>query len=177
MSKQTAILLLVLLAAMLALVMWSFFVPGSMDATARPHPEIPTMLQSAGTAASSPTMVLIGSLFGMLTVAIFGLCVWVGLLKGGKENALGRWVLGAFVVYALIFAALFWTYTGFIDNPSDSRFTAAFPETTAWMVYGVWFFPLVFVGLYMGLFKRYLLTQEDTEAFSTIVQRSNESEG
>lgn len=177
MSKQVAVLLLGLLISMLGLVIWSFFVPGSMDGTAEAHKEITGMLQSKGNAVDNPLMVLIGSLLGILAVSVIGINVWVGVLKGGQENTLGRWMLRAFGIYVLIFGAISWTYLGFIEDPITTQFIGAFPIPSAIMIYGVWFFPLVFVGLYTFMFKTHVLTHKDVQTFRDMVQQSGEAEG
>ena len=134
------------------------------------------MLNSTGVAAETPMMVVLGSLFGILTVAFIGLLVWGGLLKGGKETPLARRMLIAFGGYILVFVALFWTYSRYIFDPFGSGTFGGFPVTTAWLMYGVWFFPLVFVWLYASMFNKWVLDAEDIKRFDQLIKQGENKE-
>lgn len=178
MPRHIAIIILALLLLMLALIGWSFFIPGSMEGTAQPHPDVPAMLQSKALAAETPIVIVLGSVFGVLSLAVMGLVGWAGLLKQGKETPLARWMLIAFGGYILVFMALFLTYSGYVNDPYSSSIFGGFPVPTAWMMYGAWFFPLVFIGLYSFLFKKWVVNEADMAQFEALLQqRRADNEG
>lgn len=45
------------------------------------------------------------------------------------------------------------------------------------MIYGMWLFPLVFVGLYMALFDRWVLTDQDLARFDDLVKENRQRGG
>ena len=45
------------------------------------------------------------------------------------------------------------------------------------MIYGMWLFPLFFVGLYMALFDRWVLTEEDLARFQELMEAKGQQGG
>ncbi len=51
----------------------------------------------------------------------------------------------------------------------------SFPRPTAWMLFGVWPFPIYFMAVYYILFDRWYYTQEDEKHLEEIVARRRQT--
>ena len=169
-------LLLGLLVALLLTIGVSFLMPASTQPTAQVHPEAPSLLQSTGGLAERPATLWLGYVMGLLMIGIMAVAVWIGLRKRDGATPLNRWMMAAFAGYALVFTALVAAYASYTGSP-EAVFFAGFPAPTAWMIYGMWLFPLVFVGLYMTLFDRWVLTDQDLARFDDLVKENRQRRG
>ncbi len=176
MSRVVFRLFLALLVALLLIIGVSFLMPGATQPTAQVHPEAPSLLQSTGGLAERPATLWLGYVMGLLMVGIMAVAVWIGLRKRDGATPLNRWMMAAFAGYALVFTALVAAYASYTVSP-EAVFFAGFPAPTAWMIYGMWLFPLVFVGLYMALFDRWVLTDQDLARFDDLVKENRRRGG
>jgi len=162
-------ILMTLSLVLLLVIAVAFLLPGATDPTAVPHPEIPLILQSTAGSAVDVFTPWIGFVLELLMVSIIAVCVWIGLRKNGKTTTLNRWMGGAFVVYALLFLVMSITDIWYMQG-EKAHFFGGFPVPTAWMIYGIWTFSLVFVAFYASMFNRDILTEADMERFHELVQ-------
>ena len=164
-------LLLGLSAALTGVMGLSYLLPTATQPTARLHPDVPSLLQSTGGLADQPEVLWLGYIVGLLILAVMAVCVWIGLRKKETGTPLTRWMMVGFAGYALVFTGLTLTYAPY-TGASEVPFFGGFPLPTAWMVYGMWFFPLILIGLYMVLFDRWVLTEEDQARFQKLVEEN-----
>jgi len=176
MSRAVFRLLLGLLVALLLTLGVSLLMPASTQPTAQVHPVAPSLLQSTGGLAEHPATLWLGYVMGLLMIGIMAVAVWIGLRKRDRATPLNRWMRAAFVGYALVFTALTVTYASYTGDP-ETAFFGGFPAPTAWMIYGMWLFPLLFVGLYMALFDRWVLTEDDLARFQELVEAKRQQGG
>lgn len=184
-------LLFALLIAMCAVVVAAFFIeevpyvdtPGEDGGPAVreylghgfDHPEIPAM-QAGGPGEERHARVLwLGLAFGLLEIAFFLTCLVLGGRKNEKFGPLLRPIAIAGVIYAAIFTAMVVTYRGYAGEDVHATFLA-FPTPTAWMIYGVWFFPMFYMLLYMYIFDSWTFTEADAERFREIVAARRKAE-
>ncbi|MCH8961747.1 MAG: hypothetical protein IH820_10625 [Bacteroidetes bacterium] len=176
MSRVVFRLFLALLVALLLIIGVSFLMPGATRPTAQVHPEAASLLQSTGSLAERPEVLGLGYVMGVLMIAIMAVAVWIGLRKRDGATPLNRWMMAAFAGYALVFTALVAAYASYTQG-HETAFFGGFPAPTAWMIYGMWLFPLVFVGLYMALFDRWVLTDQDLARFDDLVKENRRRGG
>ena len=139
------------------------------------HPAIPAM-QAGGPGEERHARVLwLGLVFGLLQIAFFLTSLVFGAQKNEKFGPLLRPVAIAGVIYAAIFTAMVVTYRGYAGEDTHTLFLAL-PTPTAWMIYGVWFFPLFYMLLYMYIFDRWTWTEADAERFREIVASRRKAE-
>ena len=169
-------LLLGLSAALMGVMVASRLLPTATQPMARPHPEAPSLLQSTGGLADQPEALWLGYAVGLLVLAVMAVCVWIGLRKKETGTPLTRWMMIGFAGYALVFTGLTLTYARYTGAP-ETPFFGGFPLPTAWMIYGMWFFPLILVGLYMLLFDRWVLTEADQTRFRELVEENRRQRG
>ena len=173
MSRIVFRLLLGVSAALVVVMGASLLLPGAAHPTARLHPEAASLLQSTGGLADQPETLWLGYAFGLLVLGLMAVCVWIGLRKKETGTPLTRWMMIGFGGYALVFTGLTLTYARYTGN-AEVPFFGGFPLPTAWMVYGIWFFPLILVGLYMAMFDRWVLTEDDQARFQALVEENRQ---
>ena len=176
MSRLVFRLLLGASAAMVAIMGASLLLPVATQPTARLHPEAASLLQSTGGLADQPATLWLGYVLGLLVLGVMAVCVWIGLRKKDRSTPLTRWMMIGFGGYALVFTGLTLTYARYTGS-AEVPFFGGFPLPTAWMVYGMWFFPLILVGLYMALFDRFVLTPDDLARFQELVDENRRHDG
>ena len=177
MSKKFTALLLVLLLGMLAAVAAAFFIAEPYEDTPEgriylghgvDHPTYETMLAGGDGAARHGAILWAGLAFGLLQVAFFVALLAFGARKHGSTGPFRTPLAVGFVLFAAIFVAMFVSYGGYLQS-DDPEQLFAFPYPTAWMIYGIWGFPLVFMFLYMLFFDRWTFTEEDAARFRELV--------
>ena len=176
MSRIVFRLLLGVSAALVLVTVLSLLLPAATQPTARLHPEATSLLQSTGGLADQPETLWLGYVFGLFVLGLMAVCAWIGLRKKDTGTPLTRWMMIGFGGYALVFTGLTLTYARYTGS-ADVPFFGGFPLPTAWMIYGMWFFPLILVGLYMAFFDRFVLTKDDLARFQELVDENRRQEG
>ena len=153
-----------LLATFLGAMVWG----GAASDTpgALPHPEYATILQATG--PESPSLLAWGYSTGLAILVLMTVCIVLGVRKAGVVGTLGRRLVLGCVGVALIFTALVWTYR--VSGP-ETGFVGGIPPATAWMIYGIWWFPgLMLLGMSVA-FRRSWLTDEQVDDFRALLAR------
>ncbi len=132
------------------------------------HPKFATMQSGGSGAARHEPILWFGWAFGMLQIAFFMLLVAYGGQKGGRLGPLKIPILVGGILYAATFTAMVYTYQSYMLESSHRMFLSL-PVPTAWMIYGVWPAPLVFMFLYMFTFDSWTFRAEDLTRFEEIL--------
>ena len=154
----------------------SFFVPAARQPTAMLHPEVPSLLHSTGGLSEQPETLWLGFAIGLLMIALMAVCVWIGLRREGKGTPLSRWMMIGFVGYGAVFTAMC-AYYHLYTSGHAVGFFGGFPAPTAWMIYGMWLFPLLFVALFLFQFDRWIFSEADLKRFQDLVREGPSKEG
>lgn len=142
-----------------------FFVNIAPGSTGVLHENYQTMLHSGpGTKGLS---LQLGFFIGLFVLGIFTFCLIIGNQRRGQMGPMRKWfwagVLGYFVVYG-IQVYLYWRY----DPSQQSQFLGGFPLPTAWMIYAMWSFPLIFTIIYLLTFNNWVFTKEDETTYQAL---------
>lgn len=164
-SYQLLFVLLLLLCAVVAYAATLEEVPSQRGMT---HPDFATMQLGGDSEARHGEILWLGYSFGALVIAFFVGLIDVALARGGKSGPASArrtvWLVGAGL--EVVFLLLVLSYRAFMSDPSGDVW--GFPRPTAWMMYGIWGFPMLFVVLYIFRFEQWILSPEDEAEFALL---------
>lgn len=170
------------LFAILVLLLLVVVVLGSFDepphAVGLPHPDHGAMAMGGEATSRSAELLPWGLAFALLQVALFASLLLLGLRRG-DEPVVRRYfpVLLGLAVLAICFVFLFAAYASFSENPMKSSIVLGFPAPTAWMLFGVWWSPIVVIVLYHRKFDTWVYGPREERAFRELMRSvSTESE-
>ena len=127
-----------------------------------PHPAVPAMQQAVG-GSDGRAAVLVA---GLAVVALMGAMVLLGL-RGARTPRLA--FAGAFIAYALIFVLLVRSDAAY-EAGGELSHVGGLPPPTAWLIYGMWLFPWVMIGLFVYGFDRWYYTPDDEARFADLTR-------
>lgn len=139
------------------------------------HPKFETMLAGGPGAERHSNILWVGWAFAVLQTLLFVSLLVFGMRKKGEHGPAIVPLLVGGAVFAGIFTMLFLSYRGYMNDGDPSLFFPL-PKPTAWMIYGIWFFPISFVFIYRRYFDSWYLTDDDMERFNAIVAERQTSE-
>jgi hypothetical protein len=140
------------------------------------HPKFETMLAGGPGADRHTNILWAGLIYAVLQAVFFVSCLALGMRKKEVPGpALGLFIAGG-TVYVLIFAMLFMAYRGYMHDADPSLFLGL-PKPTAWMIYGVWLFPIAFVFVYRRYFDSWYLTDDDMDQYKAILAEHRTDDG
>ena len=154
---------LLLLSTLVGAMMWggeASDIPGAL-----PHPDL-ALLEATG--PESASLLGWGYAVGLAILFAMTVCIVLGVRKSGAVGNLGRRLILGCIGVGLIFTALVWTYRG--AGPTTG-FVGGFPPATAWMIYGMWWFPGLMLVTMAVAFRRTWLTDADLESFRETLAR------
>ncbi len=161
--------LFALLLAMCAVVLFAATLDEVPSQRGMVHPDYSTMQQGGAPEAHHASILWLGWSYGALAIAFFIGLIDVSLAKGGATGPASArrvvWIAGA--VLELIFLGLVLSYRYFMLDPLQNS-VLFFPKPTAWMMYGIWGFPLLFVLLYIFKFNSWVLTPQQEADFANL---------
>jgi hypothetical protein len=161
---STAVLLLIISAA--------FLVSPSRQPASQPHP-IYQSLES--TDRGSQDTLWLGYSMGLAILSVMATLVLLGVSKRGRLGALGGWLAAGFVCLGLMFTGLVTSYAQYAAG-NHERFFGGLPAPTAWMIYGVWLFPMLMILVCSFHFDRWYFTREDQRAFENLIRSTQPRE-
>lgn len=141
------------------------------------HDKFATMKQGGPGAERHAVTVWLGWVFASLSILLFASCLAMGMTRNGSLGPARAPLIGGMLVLAAIFTGLFISYYRFMHEDTHTLFLSL-PKPTAWMLLGVWQFPIFFIVLYYRLFDRWFFTEDDERRFEEIVaaERGNAGE-
>ena len=120
----------------------------------------------------------IGWGFAVLCVLFFSGCLLLGISRNGKLGPAKAPVIVGTIAFAAVFTGLIFSYYAYMREDTHRLFLSL-PKPTAWMLFGVWPFPLYFVAVYYFLFDRWHYTEQDEKRLEEILaaRRQTTTEG
>jgi hypothetical protein len=132
-----------------------------------------TMLSGGDGAARYENVWWLALLFGLTQIVFFLAALAVGGRKKSGYGPLKMPIVIGGIAYAIVFAGMILSHRSYVDDDNPALFLG-FPIPTAWMMYGVWLVPLVFMFLYLIKFDDWFFTEKDRKKFDEIVARQGE---
>ena len=164
--------LLIVLLGLLLLIALAGCINPVDGTTGIPHPEYKGMFIAPDTIDQHEHTKWFGFLFGLAILCLFTLMMLIGNRKKGTVTSIGRWIISGMIIYAIAFAFMVisnWNYM----NEEVHSFMASMPAPTAWMIYIVWFVPLVITLSYIIKFEEAIISDEEIESFQQFLKDHN----
>ena len=171
MSDRLSVLLFVILLALLALVGSLWFAEETANQRGMVHAQYPTMLAGADGDVRHGHMLGRIWVFMVLQACLFSGLILLGLRRRGAFPGLKLLSLGI-LAYLGVITMLVLSYGASIDAGALRPLVLSFPAPTAWMLYGVWTVPAVFIVLYVARFDQWVFSAADQKEFNELVNRS-----
>ena len=127
-----------------------------------------TMLSGGDGAARYENIWWVGLAFGLFQIVFFLVSLAVGGEKRGDYGPLKLPLIVGGIAYAVVFIALVLSHRAYV-NDADPGLFLGFPIPTAWMMYGVWLVPLVFMLLFLFKFDSWIYTEDDRKRFEELL--------
>jgi len=108
-------------------------------------------------------------LLGWSMINIFILCLYLGLNYRREQKTIKRWLVAGYLLYCLAYIMMVVADLNYINEDTTNYFLG-FPIPTAWMIYGMWFVPLLFSILFITNYNSWVISSDDLNAFEKIVQ-------
>ena len=129
------------------------------------HPEFASMDHGGSGAERHAPILWLAWAFGLLQLALIVGCLMLGLGPAGRA----RYRLAACgVLLGVLFTMMVATYRGYLDAAAPLPFLAL-PTPTAWFLYGFWPAQFLVVALYARVFRRAVMTGEQSARFRAIL--------
>ena len=169
-------ILLGVLVCLLLLVAALALSPQVPYATGIPHPEFGTnILIGPNNIDQEAHTRWLGYLFGIGIIGVFWTFLSIGSRKKGNPTIMYRWIAFCFVLYIISFTMMttsHWTY----GASSVSDFVMMMPEPTAWMIYVMWFLPIIITVAFVIFFERAVISDEEIASFEEYIANRKQSE-
>lgn len=129
------------------------------------HPAFASMDHGGSGAERHAPILWLAWAFGLLQLALIVGCLMLGLGPAGGA----RYRLAACgVLLGVLFTMMVATYHDYLDTAAPLPFLAL-PAPTAWFLYGFWPAQFLVVALYARIFRRAVLTGEQSARFRAIL--------
>ena len=135
------------------------------------HPQFDSMLRGGDGAQRHEKILWLGWAFGALQCAFFVACLIFGAQKKGVYGPTLRPLLIGGLIYIAIFTVLIYSYDKNLPAGAEAPLFLSFPHATAWMLYGIWGFPLFFAAIFFIKYDSWIFREEDLVEFRSIVDR------
>jgi hypothetical protein len=169
--KRLPIVLFVILLGMCGVVLWLAVQEPAVNQAGIAHPDHPAMALGADGAARHDDLLGVGFLFAALIVAFFVGLLFFALQRRGEPTPGKGTILVSGAVFLGAFVALFLTYSRYLRAPDPERLFLGFPPPTAWMLYGVWGIPVVFVLIYVIRFNEWVFGAGEETEYEKLLER------
>jgi len=166
---KTIHIIYVTLVFFLAVIIGLFVGDAPAMVTGQPHPEYKTMLKGGDSIHASSSSNVLGYLFGLCATLLICLFITLGAHRRGKLTTIKPWLIFGTALYLAVYTFTYLSDAAYVDQ-NHQAFFLGWPAPTAWMIYAMWFAPLVFVALYVFGFREWILTEEDEARFTEILK-------
>lgn len=166
-----------LLLVLLGLCITAFFLPSGQTGTMSLHELNPegtvTLLKSTTNGLTPPVRFWGGAVAGLVMIAIMGAMILLGWRRKHETTAHLPWLISGVIGYALLFIGMWSSYASYTETGS-AALIGGYPAPTAWMIYGIWIWPLLMVIVMIRRFDQWFMDPTDIERLKELA-RLNEA--
>ncbi len=158
------------LILLLGVIAGAAIAPVVEGATGIPHPEFEGMFIGPANIDQQASTRWLGYFFGLGIIAVFTAMLFIGNRKNGQVRSIGRWLILGTSIYALAYTFMVYSHWGYAQSTTDDFFLSM-PAPTAWMIYAVWFLPLIITIGYILRFEDSVISDQEIEAFNDFIDQ------
>ncbi len=167
------------IAVSLALLLLAVFsLPEPPQSHGAIHPKYATMEHGGDSVERSGHVLWLGWGLGVLQIALFVSMIALAASPCRGLRGLGLPLVLAGLCFASVWTALVLSYRAYAMGAETALFLG-FPAPTAWLLFGIWPVPILFVAFYALGFDRWVVTPReltDLEARLEQLRRDSETE-
>jgi hypothetical protein len=139
------------------------------------EPQAASMLHGGDGHERQKSIIVLACLFAVLCV-VFGIaCIYLGTLRLTGPSPLKWPLILAGLVGCLVMVAMFHSYQDSLGDAAPGYFLG-FPTPTAWMMYGVYSFPILVVIYFVYWFDRWFAPPQINEDLRQIMAAGSDCE-
>lgn len=162
-------LLFFILLSLLAIIGLAAIFPEVAGATGADHPQFPGMKISPANIDQQSSTRWLGYLFGLGIIALLGMMLFIGNRKKEAMTSIGKPLIIGILIYFIVFSFMVFSHWSYAAN-NGGEFSMLMPKPTAWMIYGVWFAPLIITFLYISKFEEAIISEDEIQEFQTFLK-------
>ena len=166
-------LLLAVLIFLLGIILLAGLVDPINHLTGVPHPDYKGMLIAPETTDHHNHTKWLGYLFGCGVLGLFLVMLLIGNRKKGKITSIGSWIMVGMFFYFIGFSLMVFSNWGYVHSESN-EFVFQMPKPTAWMIYVVWFIPLIITISYIVRFEDSIISHDEIVAFQEFLKEQSQ---
>jgi len=134
------------------------------NATGAPHPEFNGMMISVANIDEAPHTRWLGYFFGLAIIGVFGSFLFLGNRKKEKLTPIKKWLWIGLILYTLVYTGMVLSHWSYVAN-DGGPFFMSMPAPTAWMIFGVWFVPIIITLTYIIKFEDWIISDKEIKDF------------
>ncbi len=151
------------------------FIPDNSTPMLKLHPDYPPMTQSVHQITQDSTVYTFAIALAFSIIAIMGVLSLMGNRKHGQWGKISYWLIGGLLIYAFAWGVMLWKHYQY-QSTGEYSFFGGFPTPTAWMIYAIWFLPILPMAAYFILFKSWIWRDADESRFQELVQQAKDAD-
>tara|TARA_B100001123_G_C15324300_1_gene1028989 strand:+ start:20 stop:589 length:570 start_codon:yes stop_codon:yes gene_type:complete len=136
------------------------------------HDTHPSMLIGGLGKQRSRPIFFLASLFGILAFLFIITIIFYGMRTKAPARNPKKWLLYCSIVVVFTFFGVLYSYWNYINNLELVLF-GSLPISASWVVYGIWFTPILFSLVYIFGFEQFIWNKNDEEQFQNLLKRKN----
>ncbi len=152
------------LIALLVITLIAYFWNPVEYAYGFPHPDHPGMLISKANIDQQTNTRWLGYLFGLGIITVMFSFIFIGSRKKGRPTVLGKYIYLGLAAFLFVFSGMVFSHWKYAANEGGTFF-ASMPVPTAWMVFGVWFVPIIITIAFVVKFDECVISEEEIKEF------------
>lgn len=162
-------ILFAVLLSILAVILIAAIVPDVPQVTGVPHPEYKGMFVGPNNIDQVSHTRWLGFFYGVGIIFLFAIFLIIGNSKNGKSTPIRKWIIVAMVVYLIVFTMMVMSHWSYSDN-DGGPFVLFMPAPTAWMIYAMWFVPLIITLAFVFKFEEAIISDQEIEEFQQFLK-------
>ena len=134
------------------------------------HDSHPSMVIGGSGKQRSRPIFFLASLFGILAFLFIISSIFYGMRAKLPERYPTKWLLYCSIAVLFVFCGVLYSYWNYINNIELVLF-GSLPISASWVLYGIWFTPILFSLIYIFGFEQFIWDNNDEVQFKKLLKK------